>query len=213
MRYDPTVTASHDVRPTVRAWLGRKFVYGTGGAALAARHGDKVAPAALSLTMAVGAAAILQRRWWSIPVAAGAIAATSRTLAPSLPMESERSVVAARLSTRGLGWAVRQQTGLLLRHWWPVAALGSLASRSMRRAVATAVIVDIYVFLRDRRDVSPLTALVARRVDDLAYGSGLWWGAIRSGSFAVSPYDDRPHDRTLSRGITSASGPRLSDVA
>ena len=183
MRYDPTVTASHDVRSTVRAWLGRKFVYGTGGAALAERHGAKVAPAALSATMAVGAAAILQRRWWSLPVAAAAVAVTTRSLAPGLPMESGRSMVAARLSTRGLGWAVRQEAGLLLRHWWPVAALGALVSSSVRRAVLTAVLVDLVVFLRDRRGIDPLTALVARRADDLAYGTGLWWGAFRRGRF------------------------------
>ena len=179
----PSAIAHHDVRSTVRGWLGRKFVYGTGGAALAERHGDKLAPATLSLTMAVGAAAVLQRRWWSLPVAAAAVAVTTRTLAPTLPMESGRSVVAATLSARGLGWAVRQEAGLLLRHWWPVAALGSLVSSSVRRAVLTTVLVDVVVFVRDRRAVGPLTAVVARRVDDLAYGTGLWWGAIRGGSF------------------------------
>jgi len=27
VRYDPSITAAHDTRPTLRAWLGRKFVY------------------------------------------------------------------------------------------------------------------------------------------------------------------------------------------
>lgn len=177
VRYDPTVTALHDVRTTLRAWLGRKFVYGTGGADLAARHGDKVAPAALSVTMAVGAAAVLQRRWWSLLVAAGALTVTTRTLAPRLPMDFERYRVAARLSTSGLGWAVRQEAGVLLRHWWPAAAVGMVVSRKVRRAVATALAVDLAIFVRERPGVDPLTALVARRFDDLAYGAGLWWGA------------------------------------
>ena len=40
VRYDPTVVARHDTRPTLAGWLGRKFAYGTGGAVLAQRHGD-----------------------------------------------------------------------------------------------------------------------------------------------------------------------------
>ncbi|MGB0100198.1 MAG: glycosyltransferase, partial [Nocardioides sp.] len=65
VRYDPTETAGHDARPTLRGWMGRKFVYGTGGAPLAARHGDKGATAVLSPAMALGGAALLARRWWS----------------------------------------------------------------------------------------------------------------------------------------------------
>lgn len=179
VRYDPGVRADHDVRGTVRTWLGRKFFYGTGGADLAARHGDKVAPAVLSPTMALSGWALLQRRWWSLPVAAAAGALTARNLAPHLPIEDGRNSVAARLAVKGIGWAVRQEAGLLLRHWWPLAALAAPVSRQVRRALLSAVFVDLFVFLRERTGVDPLTALAARRLDDLAYGSGLWWGAIR----------------------------------
>lgn len=179
VRYDPTIEVNHDVRTSVRAWLGRKFVYGTGGVALAARHGDKVAPASLSVTMAIASAAVLQRRWWSAPVAAASITLTSRALSPKLLAERGSRLVAARLAARGLGWAVRQESGLLLRHWWPAAALAAPFSRAVRRALVTAVLVDLIVFLHERPGVSPLTALLARRLDDLAYGSGLWWGVLR----------------------------------
>lgn len=179
VRYDPDVRADHDVRGTVRTWLGRKFFYGTGGADLAARHGDKVAPAVLSPTMALSGWALLQRRWWSLPAAAVAGALTARNLAPHLPLEEGRTAVAVRLTVKGTGWAVRQEAGLLLRHWWPLAALAAPFSRSVRRALVTAVAVDLFVFLRERTGVGPFTALVARRLDDLAYGSGLWWGALR----------------------------------
>lgn len=179
VRYDPDVRADHDVRGTVRTWLGRKFFYGTGGADLAARHGDKVAPAVLSPAMALSGWALLQRRWWSLPVAALAGAVTARNLAPNLPLEKGRNAVAARLTLKGTGWAVRQEAGLLLRHWWPLAVLAAPFSRSVRRALVTAVLVDLFVFLRERTGVGPVTALIARRLDDLAYGSGLWWGALQ----------------------------------
>ena len=179
VRYDPDVRADHDVRGTVRTWLGRKFFYGTGGADLAARHGDKVAPAVLSPTMAISGWALLQRRWWSLPVAVLAGALTARHLAPHLPVEDGRHAVAVRLAAKGTGWAVRQEAGLLLRHWWPLAALAAPFSRQVRRALLTAVAVDMFVFLRERTGVDPVTALAARRLDDLAYGSGLWWGAVK----------------------------------
>jgi len=178
VRYDPSTTARHDVRSTVRGWLGRKFIYGTGGAALAGKHRDKLAPATLSLSMAVAAAAVLQRRWWSAPVAATAVAMSAWDLHTRLPIERGRTAVAMRVSFRGLGWAVRQEAGLLLRHWWPVAAVGSIWSRSVRRAVITSIVVDLAVFFRERPGVDPLTVVATRRLDDLAYGSGLWWGAV-----------------------------------
>jgi mycofactocin glycosyltransferase len=180
VRYDPAHVAHHDIRGTVRAWLGRKFVYGTGGASLAARHGDKVAPAVLSVPMAVAGAAVLQRRWWSLPVAGLAVAWTTHSMRGRLPLQEGRTLVAARLSLRGLGWAVRQESGLLLRHWWPAAAVGALVSRRVRRALVTATVVDLVVFHRDREGVDPVTALAARRLDDVSYGAGLWWGAIRA---------------------------------
>lgn len=182
VRYDPTVHAHHDVRTSVRNWMGRKFFYGTGGADLAARHGDKVAPAALSVPMAIGAAGVLQRRWWSAPVAAVVIAGTARSLAPRLPAEEGSARIATLLAARGLGWAVRQETSLLLRHWWPLAVLAAPLSRPVRRALVSAVLIDLALFLRERHGLAPLTILVARRLDDLAYGTGLWWGAIHHSS-------------------------------
>lgn len=182
VRYDPDVVAHHDVRRDVRQWLGRKFVYGTGGAALARRHPGKVAPAVLSPTMAIAGAALLQRRWWSLPVAAGTAGVAAAMLARRLPVENGRGALAARLALRGTWWSVRQEAGLLLRHWWPVTAATAPVSRSVRRACVTAVVVDLAAFLYERPGVDPLTALAARRLDDMAYGSGLWWSALKAGS-------------------------------
>lgn len=180
VRYDPSVTALHDVRPTVREWLGRKFLYGTGGADLASRHGSNVAPAVLSPVMAVGAAAALIRRPWSAAVAGAALVASGRLLQRALPLEKDRTAVVARLSARGLGWALRQEAGLLLRHWWPIGVLLASCSRNGRRAFFSAVAIDTIMFVRERPGVGLTTVLVARRLDDMAYGSGLWWGALRA---------------------------------
>lgn len=178
VRYDPAYVARHDTRATLRGWLGRKFAYGTGGAALADRHGDWTAPAILSPTSAVAAAALLLRRRWSVPVAAAAVAVNARRLSKELHFASTGTAI--EVSARGLGWAVRQESALLLRHWWPAAALAGAVSPTVRRLVISAVLVDFVRGFDAKPD--PMSAFVCRRLDDLSYGAGLWVGALRSRS-------------------------------
>lgn len=179
VRYDPSQQAHHEVRATVRAWLGRKFTYGTGGAELGKRHGNKIAPAVLSLPMAIGAAAILTRRPWAAPIAAASIAFSTRALRRTLPVRDNRTLLASRLSIQGLGWVMRQEINLLLRHWWPLAVFGAAINQSTRRAILTALLLDLVEFTRKHPGTDMPAALIARRLDDVAYGAGLWWGAIR----------------------------------
>lgn len=178
VRYEAGETAWHDARPTVGGWAGRKFLYGTGGAALAARHGSAGAVAVLSPAMAVAGAAVLLRRRWSVPVAVLGLARAGQQLVGVLPDVPERPALAASVAVRGLGWAVRQESALLLRHWWPLGVL-ALGSRPGRRALVSAVAVDLVVHRDVVRRTGLLRTLVARRVDDLAYGAGLWVGAVR----------------------------------
>jgi hypothetical protein len=182
VRYDPGEIAAHDTRTTMRDWLGRKFLYGTGGAELAARHGRNGAPAVMSATMAVTAAAVLVRRRWSVPLAAAGLGYGALSLRRRLPATAGRDALALRLGAQGLGWAVRQQAALLLRHWWPAAALAAVPSRTVRRAIVSALLVDVVVARVDHPG-APYHPL-GRRLDDLAYGAGLWTGALRRRSIA-----------------------------
>lgn len=184
VRYDPDVAAAHDARTTMAGWLGRKLVYGTGAAGLASRHGDRLAPAVLTPAYAAAGAALLLRRRWSVPLALALATPGARRLASTLPVP-----VATRISAQGLWWAVRQETALLLRHWWPLTAIGLFRSRSVRRLVASALLVDFAAARREHR-YDPVrldlpTLATGRRLDDLAYGAGLWWGALGAGSARV----------------------------
>lgn len=99
------------------------------------------------------------------------------------PRARSAASLAIRLGAQGLGWAVRQEAALLLRHWWPLAALAATRSGTVRRAVVTALLVDVVVARVDHPDAryDPLS----RRLDDLAYGAGLWAGALRARSVAA----------------------------
>ena len=188
VRYDPAEVAHHDARATLRGWMGRKYVYGTGGAPLAARHGDKGAVAVLSPAMAAGGAALLLRRWWSVPVALLCAGRGVQVLRRTLPDVPGRARLAVDLSARGLGWSLRQESALLLRHWWPPVAVAALFSRTVRRAVVSALLVDAVV-ARGR-------GLGGRRLDDLAYGAGLWSGVLRSRSLGAVSVRGAGHRRS-----------------
>jgi len=201
VRYDPAYEAGHEVRGSVRGWLGRKVLYGSGGAELAARHGDAVAPAVLSPVMAAGAAALLVGRWRGLPVAGAVLAYAVRQVDLALPEGAGRGV-AARLGVRGLGWALRQEAALLLRHWWPATAVAALVSRRARRAVLSALVVDAVVAWSQHGRAAAHPAMwVARRLDDVAYGAGLWLGAWRRRSGAcLRPVSGSRRRRRSPRG-------------
>lgn len=186
VRYDPDLSVEHQTLTSLASWVSRKFDYGTGGAALADRHGNLVAPAVLSPLFGAAALALLAQRRWSPLVIAVAFAHAAWTLHRKLPPAPDNPRLALRLAAEGLGWMARQESALLLRHWWPVTALGTLFSRRMRRAALVAVIADTFLAYRSyRSEIGPIAFAAARRLDDLGYGAGLWVGARRHRSWKV----------------------------
>jgi mycofactocin system glycosyltransferase len=198
VRYDATVTAHHECRSTARGWLRRLFIYGTGAAPLAARHGGAVAPAVLDPVLAIAGAALLLRRRWSPLVAAAGVAWVTARVRAALPEVGDRDAMAARIAARGLGWAVRQESTLLVRHWWPAAAVAAAFDRNTRRALATALVVDSSVALVQTEGLSAPITVAGRRLTDLAYGAGVWWGC----------WGQRSMRALLPRGPRSSPGRR-----
>jgi mycofactocin system glycosyltransferase len=181
VRYDADFTVGHRSRTTVTSWLGRKAYYGTGAALLAQRHGAHVAPAVVSPVYGVAAVALLAQRRWSAPAVLLAFCVTAARLRGSLPLRSGATLEAGRLASLGLLSALSQTAQLLLRHWWPAAAVAATGSRRARRAVLAAVLVDAVV-TPCPQGLNRFEAVLARRLDDLAYGSGVWYGALTARS-------------------------------
>ena len=98
---------------------------------------------------------------------------------------------AARLIALGAVGAAAQTADAVTRHYWPLAVLAALGSRRARRTVAAVALGSGVVdWLRAGPERPALPAfLLARRLDDLAYGAGLWWGAAGTGR---SPRCARP---------------------
>lgn len=135
----------------------------------------------------------LAQRRWSVPLLALALVRTFLRLRKIVPRGPSRNRILAGLTGRTLVLAVDQLKGLLLRHLWPLTVLG-LGSRRMRRAAAAALVIDIATHMH-RRKTDSLPFAVARRLDDLAYGAGVWHGAWRARSVKALLPDIRPRRR------------------
>ena len=190
LRYEPSSRVAHEHRDAVGAWLERKAFYGTGAAPLALRHPRRVPPVALAPWTAAAMTLLGVQRRWSTAAAGGVDAPGhrppgARAGAVRAGDDARRAVtLAAVLAPWGLGGAAWQAAGALTRHWWPAAVAGAVVSRRVRRALLVAGVVEgVADWARFRSpgdgpgDV--VGHVVAHRLDDLAYGAGLWWGAWR----------------------------------
>jgi mycofactocin system glycosyltransferase len=189
VRYEPAAVVRHDHRTSLGPWLRRKAYYGTGAAPLASRHGSDVAPLVLTPWTAALAVCVLAQRRWSLPGAALLGVAVTAGVARKLPDDSASVRTAATLTAMGATGALMQVGAALTRHYWPLTLAVSMRSARARRAVVVAGLADAMLeHRRVRPDLDPLRFLVARRLDDLAYGAGLWAGALRARSpLALTP--------------------------
>ncbi|MGY1642097.1 mycofactocin biosynthesis glycosyltransferase MftF [Geodermatophilus sp. SYSU D00703] len=183
VRYEPAATVAHEHPAETAAWLRRRAFYGTGAALLAARHGAAVAPVVVSPWSALAWGLLLTGRRGAALAAAGVLAAGTGRLARRLARPGERPPVglAAVLVLRGSAAAGRTLARSATRHHWPLAVLAAAVSRRARRRLAAAALADgVLAWWPHRREVGLLRFTAARRLEDLAYGTGLWWGALRA---------------------------------
>jgi mycofactocin system glycosyltransferase len=176
VRYEPRSVVRHRPRETWKAWLRQRFGYGTSAAPLAVRHGSKVAPVRVSMWSALAWALVAAGR----PLLGGAVAGTTASLLPrKLNDVGVPATESVQLAVRGHVGAGRLLGDAVVRSWWPV-AIPVLASTRWGRWVLLAAFARHVEEWYSRGATVGLPAWLAARVlDDLAYGAGVWWGAIR----------------------------------
>lgn len=185
IRYEPTVQAAHEHRARLGDWFRRKTDYGTGAHPLAERHPGNVAPAVLPPWSCALLLALLAQRRWSLPVAGSVFAVTTARIAGTLKNTEHPVRHAIRLTAHGTVSALVQGSALLNRHWWPLTAVGCLTSPRVRRATSVAAVADILLeYPRHTTDLDIVRYGIARRLDDLAYGTGVWLSALKGRSTA-----------------------------
>lgn len=180
VRYEPSVTIGHRHRTTPWAWLRRRFDYGTSAGPLSRRHPGALVPIEASgWSIATWGLAITGH-----PLAAGAVVgATAGMLSGKLDGLGHPMPVAAQLAGRGHLSAGRTIAQGLVRPLWPLTALALalLPWRRLKLALLAAVLAPATIdWIRNRPDISPLPYVALRLADDVAYGTGVWVGAIRA---------------------------------
>ncbi|MFG2730387.1 mycofactocin biosynthesis glycosyltransferase MftF [Streptomyces canus] len=186
VRYEPGVGAAHEHRVHLGDWFLRKAVYGTGAHPLAQRHPQFIAPAVLAPWSSALIVVLLAQRRWSVPVAGSVLGLTALQIARKLDGTEHPHRLALRLTANGALGALAQASALLTRHWWPLTALGCSVSSRVRRAAAAAALADIVVNYRiDHVSLDPVRYGLARRLDDMAYGAGVWFSAAKGRSITA----------------------------
>lgn len=179
VRYEPAAQVRHEHRARFGEWFGRKLLYGTGAGPLAIRHGSAVAPAVLTPWTAAVTVALLAQRRWSPLLAAGATAVLWRGLRQRFATADDPAGSATALTKVALRSTLEQTAGIVTRHYVPVTlALLPFSKRARRAYVASAVLAGVVDHRRKRPALDPVRFIGLRTLDDLAYGLGLWRGAI-----------------------------------
>ena len=183
VRYEPSVTVSHDEPDRWGDLLGRRLRYGTSAAPLAVRHPGRLAPVELRPPATVAALALVAGH----PVLAGAVVASS-----ALPLAREVRPLgippteAWRWAGAAAGWTVmgvgRAATMLALPALVGLAATGR---QGRRAAVALVLVPPVVDWLRLRPDLDLPRWVAASVADDVAYGAGVWTGSIRARTTAA----------------------------
>lgn len=183
VRYEPDALVAHEHPVRTVEWLRRRAFYGTGAALLAVRHGGAVAPVVLTPESALAWALALAGGRRGCVAATGVLSVAVVRLARRLarPGEPPPLAFAAALVARGTGASARTLARSVTRHHWPLALVAAAMSpRAGRGVLAVAVVDAVAAWWPHRQRVGPVRFAAARRLDDLAYGAGLWWGAARA---------------------------------
>src|SRR3546814_39946 len=120
-------------------------------------------------------------------VAAVVAAFFGRRISASLEAVETGPKDVAAVAAGGMWGACLQVASAICRHYWPVALLAAVFFRRCRHLVLAAAVVDGLADWADRRNsvaedthrVGLLSYLVLKRLDDVAYGLGLWTGVVR----------------------------------
>jgi mycofactocin system glycosyltransferase len=187
LRYEPIAMVAHEHRTELREWFSRRAFYGSSAAPLSVRHPGKTAPLVISgWTLVVW---ILVAMGSGIGYLASVLVATmtGRRIANSLAsVETEPKEVAV-VAAHGLWSAALQLAAAICRHYWPLALIAALLSRRCRNVVLIAAVIDGVVdWVKrhgnaddDTKPVGLFSYVLLKRLDDIAYGAGLWSGVVR----------------------------------
>lgn len=187
LRYEPIAMVAHDHRTELRKWFARKSFYGGSAAPLTIRHPGKTAPLVISGWMLVVWMLVAIGSCIGYVASIAVAAITGRRIAKSLSSVQTEPMEVAVVAAHGLWSAALQLASAICRHYWPIALVAAVLSKRCRRVVVVAAVLDgVFDWAtrngnadEDTKRVGLLTYILLKRIDDIAYGLGLWTGVVR----------------------------------
>jgi mycofactocin system glycosyltransferase len=185
LRYEPAAVVRHAEPRTCRGWLARRYRYGTAAGPLARRHPDRLTPVRVHpRPVAVLALAVAGRPRSATAVLGVHVALGTRSLCRlGVPAPA-----AAGLSLRAFADSA-VAVGRAMTMLAPGVAAFGLAHRRTRATTATLLLAEpLRACARSRSrsreptrpTLDPLRFVTFALADDVAYGTGVWTGALRA---------------------------------
>jgi mycofactocin system glycosyltransferase len=178
-RYEPSVECAHAAR---RGWLrllAQRFAYGRSAADIDRRMPWSVPPVRGHLLHLLPVVLLLSGQLiWALDAALVSAVFTVASLR-RMRLARRELLSIARLN---ITLATRHVFTAVTREWWPLLVVASVFSVGAQVALLFCLAVSLMVdIIRLRPDNIGLYALL-RVLDPLAYGAGVWAGAVRRGS-------------------------------
>ena len=175
-RYQPQAMCTHLPRSSVKQFARQRMLYGESAAALAKRHPRRLAPIQLSAWQAsTWISVLLGLPFVAIGVALLASASTARKLRKFSHLRTD----AFQISLQGTLRSGVQLAHVVARIWWPIAVIASLFSQRLRILFIACVLGPItYEWWTKRPHLDVVRFALFKMLDNAAYGTGVWKGAI-----------------------------------
>lgn len=178
-RYVPSIECPHRTRQSMRKMLKQRYDYGTSAALLDARHPRAASPLrahALLLTTAI--TVLMGYIYFAIILVVPTMAYFVVSLrSTSIPIRTR-----TQLAWKALTSTTRLLARAIMRAWWPLFFIASLVSLRLGAMFTFSAFVPPIVGLMRNKPGHPIRYLVMRILEGMAYGTGVWAGALRARS-------------------------------
>ena len=178
-RYVPSIECPHRPRSSMRKMLKQRYDYGTSAALLDKRHPRAASPLRAHALLLTAATTVLMGYIYFalilvVPTVAYFVVSLRST---SIPIGTR-----SRLAWKGLTSTTRLLARAVMRAWLPLFFIASFVSLRLGVMMTFSALVPPIVGLVRKKPSHPIRYLVMRILEDVAYGTGVWVGAVRTRS-------------------------------
>jgi mycofactocin system glycosyltransferase len=178
-RYVPSIECPHLPRSTMRKMLKQRYDYGTSAALLDQRHPRAASPLRANVLLLTTATTVLMGYVYFAMIL---VVPTMVYFMISLRSTSIPIATRTQLAWKGLVSTTRLLARAIMRAWWPLFFVMSIFSLRLGVMLTFSAFVPPIVGLLRKKPGYPIRYLVMRILENLAYGTGVWAGAIRARS-------------------------------